>query len=219
MKMNAKLWRSGLALVLAICVVISVIPTTAFAAEPNSDVLNYVSFGASNANGYGLSGYLPSGITAADKATANVYGYQRMPVGSYPYLLAEEMNKALGGEEARYNGNLKETQPFTKVNVSQLAMSSMRIEELRFLLDESYAGDSYTAWRFYGPGSQNWFGMAESDLATLRSVYENAVKNADVITLDMGINNFGVYISHQVGNKYGEWLPNTLTMQLLCWSR
>ena len=127
MERISKMWRSGLALVLAICMVIGVIPATAFAAESESDVLNYVSFGASNANGYGLSGYMPAGTTAANKDTANVYGYMRMPVGSYPYLLAEAMNEALGGEKASYNGNLKESQPFTKVHVSQMAMSSMRM--------------------------------------------------------------------------------------------
>ena len=203
-----KMWRSALAMVLAVCMVIGFCPVAAFATGADEDVLNYVSFGASNANGYGLEGYMPANVTAENKEGNNVYGYMRMPVESYPYLLAEELNKVLGGTTARYNGNLKETQPFTKVNVSQLAMSSMRIEELRFLLDETYAGDSYTAWRFYGPGSQNWFGMAEDNLETLRSVYQNAIKNADVITLDMGINNFGVYISHQVGNKYGETLED-----------
>ena len=208
MERISKMWRSALAMVLAICMVLSFCPVAAFAVDADDDVMNYVSFGASNVNGYGLSGYLPNGVTAMDKDDANVYGYQRMPVGSYPYLIAEELNKTLGGTTSAYNGNLKETQPFTKVHVDQLAMSSMRVEELRFLLDESYPGDSYTAWRFYGPGSQNWFGKAEADLATLRAVYQNAIKEADVITLDMGINNFGVYVSHQLGNKYGETLED-----------
>lgn len=208
MERISKMWRSALAMVLAICMVLSFCPVAAFAVDADDDVMNYVSFGASNVNGYGLSGYLPDDVTAMNKDEANVYGYQRMPVGSYPYLIAEELNKTLGGTTSAYNGNLKQTQPFTKVHVDQLAMSSMRVEELRFLLDESYPGDSYTAWRFYGPGSQNWFGKAEGDLATLRTVYQNAIKEADVITLDMGINNFGVYVSHQLGNKYGETLED-----------
>lgn len=208
MERISKMWRSALAMVLAICMVLSFCPVAAFAVDADDDVMNYVSFGASNVNGYGLSGYLPDDVTAMNKDKKNVYGYQRMPVGSYPYLIAEELNKTLGGTTSAYNGNLKDTQPFTKVHVDQLAMSSMRVEELRFLLDESYPGDSYTAWRFYGPGGDNWFGKAEADLATLRAVYQNAIKEADVITLDMGINNFGVYVSNQLGNEYGETLED-----------
>jgi lysophospholipase L1-like esterase len=194
------------------------VPTAAFAAEVkdgNDDgVINYVSFGASNVNGYGLTGYMHAGVTAENKDTANVYGYQRLPVGSYPYLIAAALNEAAGGavNTAGYDGNIKNGDPFEKVDVDQLAMSSMRMEELRFLLDDTYPGDSYTDWRFYdvnGDGhTQNWFGKAENDLDALRGVYRDAVANADLITLDMGINNFGVYISHQVGNKYGESLED-----------
>ena len=219
MKANlSRMLRSGVAMLLVVCMVAGFIPAAAFATEVkdgNADgIINYVSFGASNVNGYGLRGYLGEGVTAEDKDTQNVYGYQRMPVGSYPYLIAEALNEKAGGTSAAgYKGDLKAMQPFSKVHVDQLAMSSMRMEELRFLLDDTYPGDSYTDWRFYELGlddrmSQNWFALAEEDLTTLRGKYEEAITNADVITLDMGINNFGVYISHQVGDKYGETLED-----------
>ena len=212
-----------------------------------NDVINYVSFGASNANGYGLAGYLDEDVTAANKYEYNVYGYQRMPVGSYPYLIAKAL---AGGENAEldyeeYNGDLLDGQPFKGVHVDQLSMSSMRMEELRVLLDEDYNGDTYTAWRFYDNGKsytggsnhdpenklecEKWFYGAgklaagqglegiefiedegrmvpdatqeEQDeaLAALRAATAAAVENADLITIDMGINNFGVYMSMQTG--------------------
>lgn len=171
--------------------------------------LNYVSFGASNTNGYGLSGYLPEGTTAENKADANVFGYQKMPVGSYPYLVAQALNEKLGGTfaEGTYTGDLQELQPFTNVFVNQLAMSSMRAEELRFLLDETYPGDNYTDWRFYdvnGDGDSpegNWFGRANVDLDTLRGIYADAIANADVITFDMGVNNFGVFMNRAMSGS------------------
>ena len=155
------------ALLLALVLVVPMLPISTFAAEEEKTI-NYVSFGASNTNGYGLSGYLPEGTTAANKADANVFGYQKMPEGSYPYLIAAAINEALGGTVIGdgHTDNLKEDQPFSNVHVDQLAMSSMRAEELRFLLDETYPGDKYTDWRFYDvlgngdPADGNWFGRA-----------------------------------------------------------
>ena len=230
--------RRVLAIVLVLAMVLTMVPTSVFAADTRSTEteetkpLNYVSFGASNVNGYGLSGYLDEGVTAETKDANNVYGYERMPEGSYPYLIAEALNEAAGGTKntGNYTGNLTLQQPFTMVHADQLAMSSMRMEELRILLDETYYGDTYTAWRFYENGKeytagdgvvhpedacQNWFYGAgniaagldlnstsltkEEALAALRGAYADAVYNADLITIDMGINNFGVYMSMQQG--------------------
>ena len=103
--------------------------------------------------------------------------------------------------------DLRNDQPFTNVHVDQLAMSSMRAEELRFLLDTTYPGDNYTDWRFYdvnGDGDDsegNWFGKAETDINALRNIYINAIDNADVITYDLGINNFGVFMNRAMSGK------------------
>jgi len=234
MKVNtSKMWRSGVALLLALCLVVGFFPTAAFAVEikdGNDDgVINYVSFGASNVNGFGVEGYIDLGGKSIDDilaefnaggnplAAINVYGLQRMPKESYPYMFAEALNEAVGGTvdsnlEANYDGNAAK-EPFSKVKVDQMGISSMRMEELGFLLG-TFAGDSYTDWRFYdtdGDGkSGNWFGQAYGgSLEALQAEYIRAIKEADVITMDMGMNNFGVYISHQVGDpSYDETLED-----------
>ena len=103
-------------------------------ANGENKTLNYVSFGASNVNGFGLEGYLPENVTDfGQKDQYNVYGYKRAPEGSYPARLVEYF-----------------TSKGYTVNLDQLAMSSMRAEEVRVLLDNTYAGDAYTDWRFNG---------------------------------------------------------------------
>lgn len=164
---------------LALCMLLSIAPVGVFATE----TIDYVSLGASNVNGYGLNGYLPAGTTAANKNTANVFGYRQCPEYSYVDLVRD----ALEGEG------------YT-VNLSQLAISSMRVEELRVLLDESYNGDAYTAWRFIGPGK--WFENAAvtGGLEALRADYAASIAGAELITVDIGVNNFGVYLSNQLAS-------------------
>ena len=112
--------------------------------DPPSDddgVFNYVSLGASNTNGYGMRGYISEEdiIKVLDgeisREEVNAYGYQKSPEGAYPDLIRD------------YYVNIYGT---TKVTLDQLAISSMRVEELRVLLDDTYDGDSYTTWRFTG---------------------------------------------------------------------
>ena len=63
MKENlSRMLRSGVAMLLVLCMVAGFIPSVAFAAEVkdgNDDgIINYVSFGASNVNGFGVDGYI-----------------------------------------------------------------------------------------------------------------------------------------------------------------
>lgn len=170
---------------------------------------NIVTIGASNVNGYGLRGYLkPTGdynddtvmeaaaLNSALKSGANVLGYNQAPAGSYPALL----QKALSDQQ----GNT--------VKLDQLAISSMRAEELRILLDNNYNGDAYSAWRF--TAGDNWFDIADGtkdgDFSQLRSEYQTAVKNADLITVDIGVNNFGVYLSYMLTSNFS--LDNNLEL-------
>ncbi len=148
--------------------------------------IDYVSLGASNVNGYGLNGYLPEGVTAENKNTSNVYGYNRCPEGSYTDLVRDYI-ESLG----------------KSVDMHQMAISSMRAEELRVLLDENYLGDAYTAWRFYKQVNgveYGWFAQANGSLAATREAYKTAITNADFISLDIGLNNFGVYLSNEIAN-------------------
>ena len=171
---------------------------------------NYVALGASNMVGYGLHGYNFEYVYEApfEKEKDNRYGYEMDTQGSYTMLISEFLSKD------------------HNVNLYQLGMSSLRIEELHFLLDETYKGDSYTDAWFYdinGDGvSSNWYHgaatyewnllkqsgaagydhepTAEELLATLRKATQDKVANADLITLDLGMNNFGTYMLNLLAN-------------------
>ena len=181
--MKAKrIMRSVLSMVLALSLAFGgyVLPAKA------ADTFNYVSLGASNTNGYGLKGfYTDSEISQiidgkSETAGFNAFGYQRSPEGSYPDLVRDNLAKSHG-----------------TVNFTQLAMSYMRAEDLRVLLDEDYDGDAYTKWKF--TGGVKWFNNAESGgISALREKYQNSIKNADLVTVDLGWENFGTYLIEQL---------------------
>ncbi len=158
--------------------------------DDNNDdgIFSYVSLGASNTNGYGIHGYISdeeiSAIRSGEvsKDEVNVYGYQRTPEGAYPDLIRDHYVEIYGED---------------KVTVDQLAISSMRVEELRILLDDTYDGDDYSEWRFTCPGG--WFSSAEEGgMDALRLTYKEKITKADLVTVDIGWNNFGVYICNQL---------------------
>ncbi|MBR6744010.1 MAG: hypothetical protein IKM00_02190 [Clostridia bacterium] len=149
--------------------------------QSQEDKLHYVSLGASNTNGYGHHGYLDDEIyedpLAANKSQMNDYGYAKSPVNAYPALIRDALAQSTGREVALH----------------QLAISSMRVEEVLWLLDDTYEPDEYMDWRF--TGGKSWFDMAHKDggREALRAEYRDYIANADVITVDLGWNNFGVY--------------------------
>lgn len=171
---------------------------------------NYVALGASNMVGYGLHGYNFEYVYEApfEKEKDNLYGYEMDTQGSYTMLISEFLSKD------------------HNVNLYQLGMSSLRIEELHFLLDETYKGDSYTdAWFYdingdgvsanwyHGAATYEWSLLAQNDVAgydndptpeellkSLRKSVQNKVANADLITLDLGMNNFGTYMLNLLAN-------------------
>jgi len=149
--------------------------------DTEDDKLLYVSLGASNTNGYGHHGYLDDDIyedpLAANKSQMNDYGYDKAPANAYPALIKDALAQSTGRE----------------VELHQLAISSMRVEEVLWLLDDTYEPDEYMDWRF--TGGKSWFDMAhkEGGRAALRAEYREYIANADVITVDLGWNNFGVY--------------------------
>lgn len=150
----------------------------------DGEIENYVALGASYTTGYGMSGY--SGITdkqmaklalaPATKDELNTFGYKAVADDSYVDLIGKELG----------------------VEPAQLAMSSMRIEEIRVLLEKDYNGDGYTAWRF--TDGDKWFEKAkkEGGIDALRAEYANYIANADLITIDAGVNNFGVYLANEL---------------------
>lgn len=192
MKKQAK---RTLSLALAIIMLVSLMCLPALAessTESQSKVFHYVSLGASNSNGYALHGYLTEDMYAnpvlsgAQTGTpGDISGYRSTPAYSYPALVKEYL----------------ESQGY-EVDHDQLAQSSMRVEELRFLIDPEFTADDYTSWRFYDPDdSWTWW---YSNLDELRADYEASLKEADLITYDMGLNNFGVYLTNNLlNNSYG----------------
>lgn len=185
MKTVSRMWRAALSMTLVICMIIGFCPAAAFAVEANEDVLHYVSLGASNTNGYGHDGYLPAAVyedpLAASKDGLNVYGYNRAPAAAYPAQIAAQLKAETG----------------KNVQLHQLALSSMRVEEVRYLLDETMEPDAYMKWRF--TGGQAWFNIAEpGGVSALRQAYQDALTNADYVTVDLGWNNFGVFAFNQV---------------------
>ena len=150
------------------------------------DTLHYVSLGASNTNGYGHHGYLDSEIyedpLAAPKANMNDYGYDKAPANAYPALIKNALEEKTGRD----------------VDLHQLAISSMRVEEVLWLLDDNFIPDEYMNWRF--TGGKSWFDMAHKagGREALRVEYREYIANADVITVDLGWNNFGVYAFNNI---------------------
>lgn len=225
--MRGKLGAKLLNLILATAIVFGIVGFTANAAvstiEPRTNTqkeeFNYVSLGASNVSGYGMHGYLYENVyeTPLEKETNSLHGYKMNVPGTYPVLIRDRLS-------ASYN-----------VNFSQMAMSSMRAEELLFVLDESYGGDGYTDYWFFdtdGDGSSldylytaglyEWnnrknAGVEGYDhnptrdevLATIRDEYTTAITNADLITIDIGMNNFGTYLGNPLeGNAFSSDLSN-----------
>lgn len=238
--MNPKKRLASLLLVVALLCSLTV---SALAANNDNSIaeasnsLNYVVFGSSQTNGYGLHGYVDqrfydwtgsaeevsnwnranSQIEFSNSASkedvfqalkawnphsrfeVSVSGYRNLVPGCYPDLIAKELE----------NSGID-------VTLHQLALSSMRPEELRVLLDDNFNGDAFTDWRFtergkeqYKPAgsSQNWFGW-DGGLEVLRKDYQATTAEADLITYDLGANNFGAYLANQMSN------PNFATTDL-----
>ncbi len=194
--------KRTLSLALAIIMLVSLMCLPALAessTEAQSNVFHYVSLGASNSNGYALHGYLTEDMYAnpilsgAQTGTpGDISGYRSTPAYSYPALVKEYL------EGKGY-----------EVDHDQLAQSSMRVEELRFLIDPEFTADDYTSWRFYDPeDSWTWW---YSNLDEIRADYEASIKEADLITYDMGLNNFGVYLTNNLlNNSYGNDLHRVI---------
>lgn len=66
--------------------------------------------------------------------------------------------------------------------VNNYAINGMRVEELLMLVDDNYNGDEYTADRF-----------GAEEMAALRAEYREDIANAELITINVGINNLVTY--------------------------
>ncbi len=197
--------RSALSLVLVFCLSLSLCGA-AFAT--GADEINYVSLGDSMTNGYALDGY-------------RYNGYLQDVPGSYPALFAKDLAEKTGAT----------------VNLTPLAMSAMRAEDLHFILEFPYenseavdfieaardweefdeaawnamfsTGDEYT-WdeftdrdRFNEPaydGFEKGYGAGTANVAR---TYQEAVAEADIISVGTGNSNLGVFLLGRIMNAIG----------------
>ena len=163
--------RSGMALVLVLCIFAGFVPSVAFAAEV--EPIKYVSLGDSMTNGLALGGGYDS---------TGHCGYLEIDKFSYPYYFQKHLAKMNG-----WNG---EDSLLTKyADLTQLATSGMRAEDLNYILnlgtEDALACDEWAQSELL---AHRW---SDPDVA---NVYQMSVANADVITMAVGNSNFGVYM-------------------------
>ena len=175
MKSNfLKIWRSGIAMLLALCLVAGILPTAAFAAEKP---IQYVSLGDSMTNGLGLGG-------GYDSTGHN--GYLEVDKYSYPALLAKHYGWEL-----------------TQLATSAMRAEDLHYI-LEVGTENAYPGDEWTQddlldgrWNGIGQEGSNWYGM------TAEKVFQKAIAEADVISMAVGNANFGVYMMDMITAAVG----------------
>ncbi|MBQ4587254.1 MAG: hypothetical protein IJB13_05650, partial [Clostridia bacterium] len=141
------------------------------AIAPESYTVNedsyYVSIGDSQITGHGLTGY-------------DNYGYDTYVEGAAPYELA----KALYGEEAQSR-------------YKQLCMGGLRADDLRWILDPSFAADAYSTNYVLGNLS-SYAGATTVEQA--REIFVSELQKADLISLSIGGGNITTYVGQQIYN-------------------
>ena len=184
--MNRKLkriWRSATALCMAFVMMFSTCGTV-FANDGGMEpgvpmpekTINYVSIGDSMANGYGFVGYKQnsSGADGYDfMSGTNMYGK-----GAYPLQFESYLND-LGYD----------------VNHTKLATSAMLAEDLLYLLGGREEFDD--GWNGY----KDYVGTYTD--TELMPYIQEAVVEADVITMGIGNASFGAFLVQMVTNALG----------------
>ncbi|MBR6558618.1 MAG: hypothetical protein IKT70_06365 [Clostridia bacterium] len=179
--MLKKTMRSALAVLLTFIMIFSLCGTVLAGVvhgdHEHGSVINYVSIGDSMTNGYGFEGYEQ---TSNDRTVYDfVNGKGVYGVGSYA-LQFEEYLKDKGYD----------------VNHTKLAPSALLADDLLYLLgarDEEF-DDGWSGYRDY---------VGTYSDAELKSHFQNAVINADVITMCIGNASFGAYLVQQITDTIG----------------
>ena len=87
------------------------------------------------------------------------------------------------------------------VDLSNFAIEGLRAEELCYLLEEGYVGDAYAVKNFLG---DNGLFASLGGEAALRESLIESVSKAEIITIDLGIDNYLEYaLSYIFENEYG----------------
>ncbi|MEE1037129.1 MAG: hypothetical protein U0L15_08440, partial [Oscillospiraceae bacterium] len=139
---------------------------------------------------YGMDGY-------RYEDGGNMVGFKREVATAYPAMIRDELASRFGADN---------------VDLEQLAISGFRMDELHCLLDEEFVGDDYhykyfnswfdnlvAKWKKYE--SDDYYSKytdGQDTREVLRTEYTNAIKNADLITIDLGTNNFGTFMTNRI---------------------
>ena len=185
--MNQKTKRI-LSLLLALCISVSLAVMPAFAEQ---EPVKYVAFGESCTNGYGFNDYYNMEDGNVGK---NNYGFLSQVDKIYPNLLRDRLG----------------------LDTSVLAFSGMRMDDLYAVLQpEKYVNSYYKGGDYYIsnwvidpddptsllPGAYNRL-CPDSGLS-LSEYYNEQLKDADVITLALGITNMGTSITQRLYDFIG----------------
>jgi len=195
---------------IVLCIVMVFTMTAGIFAE-DSQTINYVSLGSSQTLGYGLPDFYPTqfrnwtgtflenlawDFLGWDAPTWNPTAVTKLNNPETGYN-----NFGLGNDIKGSFGNLLcetlKSRGYT-VNYSQLASCAFRAQDLLMFLYDNTSLDCYQNLQFL---SDNGFfdlykgSHDESAIQSVRELYQNAIKDADIITYDLGCGNFSLCLS------------------------
>ncbi len=177
--MNQKLkriWRSGMALLLAFVMMFSTCGTVFAEGGDSKETIKYVSIGDSMTNGYGFVGYKQnsSGADGYDfMSGTNMYGEGAYPLQFETYL----------------------TEQGCDVEHTKLATSAMLAEDLLYLLGGREEFDD--GWGGY----KDYVGTYSDE--ELMPYIQKAVAEADIITMGIGNASFGAFLLQKITDALG----------------
>ena len=185
-------------LVMVLAILFSVSATTISAAaqsiehdhtEENTDEKIYVSLGDSMTNGYGLPGYEEWNENTQD--FDNYFGFLVNTPDAYPNQVAE----AFGWD------------------LIQLATSGLRADDIYYLLN--YGTEYEVEWDEYGKlymadkFDNTFSGTDDEVISQAAAAYQEAIKKADVISVNVGSNNFATLMHLRMSYLLGLITGNT----------
>lgn len=163
----------GRKLITLLLVLTMLVGISAPAFAEGKDVYRYVALGDSTTNGYGLPGF--------DSRACGRYSEHK---DIYIVRLCDWL---------RNQGK--------NVYFKNLALTGMRVNELTYFLDRSIAyedADAYGQMRW-----EEYEGCYGGSMDALRDTYISEVENADLITFELGSNNFANYTLSRVAELFG----------------
>lgn len=161
-------------ILITLILALAMVFTLAAPAFAEEDVCHYVALGDSSANGFGLQGF--------DFSKA---GKNSVVREAYIWQFADYLSEQLG----------------KPVDIKNLALCGMRPNDLIFFLDKSLEREDLDEC------SKKWYGSfvdsAYGNRDNLYNTYHDAIEQADIITYDLGTNNFGNYMMARVASIFG----------------